>query len=292
MPVRGLDFMKRLSYIILTLSLSGLSYAGQDQKVNDKIAALERLGPEFSFVVIGDNRSGDRVYKKLIKMVMERKPRFVINTGDQIPDPGDRDDWKEFWEMSSAIDVPYFLTVGNHDAKDAKSEAVYREEVDLPGNELYYLFNAGDCLFIVLDSYLTGEQKRITQEQYKWLEGILSRSDKRHKFVFLHHPLYPEKGKGRHFGNSLDRYPAERDRLQGLLEGHKVRAVFAGHEHMYLRKSVGGIEQIITGGGGAPLYAGVEDGGFHHFILVTVKYGNVLCEVIDIDGKVRDRFVL
>lgn len=286
------DFMKRLSYIILSLSIAGLSYAGQGQKVNDKIAALERLGPEFTFVVLGDNRSGDSVFKKLISMAMERKPQFIINTGDQIPDPGDREDWREFWEMSRAIDVPYFLTVGNHDVNDAKSEMIYREEVDLPGNELYYSFNAGNSLFIVLDSYLTGEQKRIVGEQYKWLEGVLAGSDKRHKFVFLHHPLYPDKDKGRHFGNSLDRYPGERDRLQGLLERHKVRAVFAGHEHMYLRKRVGSIEHIITGGGGASLYAREEDGGFYHFILVTVKDGKVFCEVIDINGKVRDRFIL
>ena len=47
---------------------------------------------------------------------------------------------------------------------------------------------------------------------------------------------------------------------------------------------------VITGGGGAMLYAGEEEGGFYHFILVTVDGDKVKGEVIDIKGKVRDAF--
>jgi hypothetical protein len=66
--------------------------------------------------------------------------------------------------------------------------------------------------------------------------------------------------------------------------------VFAGHNHIYLRKTVGGIPHIIAGGGGAPLYAGDEDGGFYHYILMTVDGDKVSGEVVDINGKIRDRF--
>ena len=47
---------------------------------------------------------------------------------------------------------------------------------------------------------------------------------------------------------------------------------------------------IITGGGGAPLYAGDKDGGFNHFILVTVDGDKVSSEVVDSNGMIRDRF--
>jgi hypothetical protein len=70
----------------------------------------------------------------------------------------------------------------------------------------------------------------------------------------------------------------------------KVDAVFAGHEHYYQRKVIDGVMQIITGGGGAPLYDREEDGGFYHFTRVTVDGDKVSGEVVDIDGKVRDRF--
>lgn len=69
-----------------------------------------------------------------------------------------------------------------------------------------------------------------------------------------------------------------------------MTAVFAGHEHLYQRKQAGGIVHITTGGGGAPLYADEKDGGFHHYVLVNVDGEKVSGEVVDIGGKVRDRF--
>jgi hypothetical protein len=192
--------------------------------------------------------------------------------------------------MSKPVAVPYFLTVGNHDANDLRSEKIYKEQVDLPGHELYYSFHAGNSLFIVLDTHLVGQEKRITGEQYQWLESVLRGSEQRHRFVFLHHPLYPDEEKGRHFGGSLDRYPDERNRLQALFVRHKVTAVFAGHDHLYLRRTVDGVRHVITGGGGAPLYASDKDGGFHHYVLMTVDGDRVSGEVVDISGKIRDKF--
>lgn len=267
-------------------------FAAQDQPLQQKLAALEKVTGKFTFAVIGDNRTGDDIYRKVIGQVMERKPALIVNTGDQIEKPGNRGMWANFWEMSKNVTVPYFFTVGNHDIHPevAGSEETYKEQVNLPGNELYYSFVAGNSLFVVLDSYVKGEDKRITGEQFKWLEKILSASRQRYKFIFVHHPLYPEPGKGKHHGNSLDRYKEERDRLQALFVKHGVAMVFLGHEHLYLRKTVGGIPHIIAGGGGAPLYAKDEEGGFHHYVLVTVDGDKVSGEVTDVNGKVRDRF--
>jgi hypothetical protein len=119
---------------------------------------------------------------------------------------------------------------------------------------------------------------------------VLSTSGRKHIFVFVHHPLYPEKGNGHHYGGSLDKYPKERDRLQSLFVRYKVTAVFEGHEHLYMWKVIDGVTEIITGGGGATLYAGEGKGGFYHFVLVTVDGDSVKGEVIDSSGKVRDTF--
>ena len=286
----GVRSNRFVTTILLILVWAGTAFAGQEQQITQKLTALKKIQGKFTFIVLGDNRSGDDIYSKLVGMMMERKPAFIVNTGDQVPDEDDLKEWARFWEMSKPIKVPYFLTVGNHDVNDAKSELFYKKQVDLPGNELYYSFIAGNALFIVLDSYLTGEQKKITGEQYQWLEGILAKSPQKYKFIFLHHPLYPDKDKGRHYGNSLDRYPGDRDKLQALFVKHKVTTVFAGHDHLYLRATVNGIPHIIAGGGGAPLYAAEKDGGFYHFIVVTVEGDKVSAEVIDINGKVRDRY--
>jgi hypothetical protein len=272
------------------------SYAAQDQQLTKKLAALEKLPPKFSFVVLGDNRAGDpacdAVYQKLLAAALKRKPDLFMNTGDQIDKPGNVENWKRFWDLSKNVEIPYFLTVGNHDAhvEVAGSEQTYREQVDLPGNELYYSFAAGNALFIVLDSYLKGEDKKITGKQFKWLEQVLVSSTQKHKFIFIHHPLYPEPGRGKHHGNSLDRYKEERDRLQALFVKNQVSMVFLGHEHYYLRKTIGGIPHIIAGGGGAPLYAKDEDGGFHHYVLVTVDGDRVSGMVVDVNGTIRDKF--
>lgn len=283
---------KIVSGFALAVVIALQTYAGQAQQIQQKLLALEKLPPKLSFVVLGDMRTGDDIYRKIIAMAAARKPDLIVSTGDQITQPGNREQWENFWMMSKPVAIPYFLTVGNHDIhKDVPgSEKTYRDEVDLPGNKLYYSFKAGNALFIVLDSCIKGEENRIAGEQFQWLKGVLARAKQRHRFVFIHHPLFPEPGKGKHAGNSLDAYPEERDRLHALFVKYRITAVFQGHEHVYLGKSVDSIRYITTGGAGAPLYTKDSDGGFHHYIYLSVDGGKISGEVVDIDGKMRDRF--
>jgi 3',5'-cyclic AMP phosphodiesterase CpdA len=282
---------RALSLLFWVLVASSV-FAAQEQQIQQKLVALEKIQGKFTFIVLGDNRSGDDIYRKVVSLAMERKPDFVVNTGDVILTPGSKKEWAKFWEMSKPITVPYLLTVGNHDAhpKVPLSQKTYKQQVDLPGNELYYSFVAGNSLVIVLDSFMDDQEKRIIGEQFKWLEAVLVNSKQKHKFVFLHHPLYSDPGKGHHAHDSLDKYPESRNGLQALLSKYKVDAVFAGHEHYYERRTVDGVLTIITGGGGAPIYDTEENGGFHHFVQVTVDGDKVSGEVVDVNGKVRDRF--
>lgn len=279
------------SLLAVVLAVS-LSYAAQNQQIQEKLAALANIQGKFTFIVIGDNRSGDETYKKLVSLIAERKPDFVVNTGDMINKPGSTQEWGRFWELSRPITAPYFLAVGNHDVhqKVPRSEKTYQDQVDLPGNELYYSFDAGNSLFVVLDSFIAGQEKMIAGEQLKWFEALLAGSTRKHKFIFLHHPLYTDLGKGHHAHESLDTYPDSRDALEALFVKWKVDAVFAGHEHYYQRRTVDGVVHIIAGGGGAPLYDREEDGGFYHYVRVTVDGDRVSGEVIDINGKIRDKF--
>jgi 3',5'-cyclic AMP phosphodiesterase CpdA len=277
--------------LVIVLSVQ-VAFAAQNQQIQQKLAALEGIQGKFSFVVIGDNRSGDETYSRIIRMAMDRHPDFLFNVGDMINRPGNKKEWAKFWELSAPVTVPYFLAVGNHDVytKAPRSEKTYQEEVDLPGNELYYSFNAGNSLFVVLDSCLDGQEKKIIGEQLKWLESVLASSTQKHRFVFLHHPLYTDPGKGHHAHESLDKYPEQRNALQALFVKYRVDAVFAGHEHYYQRRSVDNVLHIISGGGGAPMYDSDAQGGFFHFIQVTVDGDTVSAEVVDVNGKVRDRF--
>ena len=282
-------------FLLVVLQVTAvLSFPDTGKTLSEKLDALKKIEGGFTFAVIGDNRAGksyDDIYRELIAQAMKHNLDFMVHTGDMIRSPKE-EYWEHFKAISKAVTVPYFFVVGNHDVEDKKSEGFYKKRLDLPGNELYYSFPVGDSLFIVLDSKLPGQNHKVIAEQYEWLKGVLSSSGNKHKFVFIHHPLFPDKGRGHHYGESLDKFPKERGRLHALFIKHKVTMVFQGHEHLYLRNTVNGITYIISGGGGSPLYAEESNGGFHHFVLVTVDGDTVSGKVIDSQGTVRDTFTL
>ena len=280
--------MKRLLFYVVFLLLVWPSLAPAISKpLSQELVALKNHRGPYTFVVLGDNKNGYRIYKKLISLAMMRRPDFVVNTGDIIVHPGNREQWKRFWDISKKITVPYFLVVGNHDIDDKKSEAVWKDEVELPGNELYYSWTVGRSLFVVLNTCEVDNDKKITGAQLAWLKRTLNPRKYEHQFVFLHHPLYLKKG-AYHYGKSLDKYPVLRNELQELLVKKKVDAVFAGHEHTFYRRKVDGVWHVITGGGGARLYGP----GFCHFVLLKVNGPRIEVKVIDKNGVMRDEFVM
>ncbi len=287
-PIRGSVVLAAM--LLLCLSVA-VSFAQTHGVSSQQLDALSKLQGSYTFAVIGDTRNGGKVYRDLARRIMGYRPAFVVNTGDMVF-YSDKFLWGDFWDLSKPITVPYFFTVGNHDVDDKESEDSYKEEVGFPSDKLYYSFTVGNSVFIFLDSNVPGQDRRITGEQYDWLKKTLSTSGKKHKFVFVHHPVYPDKECGRHYGGCLDKYQKERDRLVELLKKNKVTIAFAGHEHFYLRNTVDGLMQIITGGGGAPLYTDENKGGFHHFVLVTVDGDEVRGKAIGSSGKVKDSFQL
>jgi hypothetical protein len=128
--------------------------------------------------------------------------------------------------LPSPIRVPYFLAVGNQDVDDEESERIFKEQVSLPSNGLYYSFSVENALFIVLDSNLAGHKREISSLQLDWLTKELKISGRQHKFVFLNHPLYSDRlGLPEILGGSRK----SRERLRNILKSGQVEAVFAGH---------------------------------------------------------------
>ncbi len=242
-------------------------------------------GP-FTFGVISDCRSGDRVYKKIAAALAQRKPDFVIHVGDVLPTYCNREQWENFVRLSEPIKVPFYMTPGNHDIEDEKSQACWKKFVDLPGKETYYKFTAGDNLFVVLNSSEPGRRERVTGEQFAWLERTLDPKKYSRQFVFVHHPLFHKKSDF-HYGESIDKRPEERDRLHRLFVEKGVDIVFHGHEHGYRRQDIDGVRYIIAAGAGSPVYH-----DFNHFVLVTVDGGTIKAKVIDRKGVMRDSFVM
>lgn len=277
--------MKKFAFLILLLPFV-FFFSADALELKSELARLKSTGGEYRFVVFGDNRSGDNIYKKIAGQALNSKPLFIVNTGDIIPNPGNREQWKNFWKISKDVNVPYFLTPGNHDINSAQSEKVWRDEVDLPGLETYYSFEVGPDLFVVLNTCDPSNDRKIAGKQLIWLKRILTRGNYRNKFVFLHHPLFLWQD-ATHYQKSLDKYPASRDELHRLFSKNAVNAVFVGHEHIYRDQGkLDGVHYFVTGGAGAPKYG--KD-SFNNLMVVDV-YGNgvIAAKVLDKDGHLRD----
>ncbi len=262
------------------------------------VFSLSAKAKDFSFVVMGDNRPGrgrytqPYVFKKIIDKINNLKPLpdFVLSTGDIIAGYTHNKKLldKEFYSFKKTIEklkVPYYNAPGNHEISNNEYALEKYKEIFpyLPGNKLYYSFNYRGAHFIALNTEEIYNEGRICCEQFKWLKHDLEKNKKaKHIFVFFHRPLYPVAG---HIGSSLDEFPEDRDTLVNLLKKYKVDYVFCGHEHLYNKTKKNNIIQIITGGAGAGLRVPPEDGGFFHFVLVSVKENKVTLKVIKINDE-------
>jgi len=280
----------KFGLIFFLLSFSFIaSLAGAIRDINQSIEQVKTLPSSFRFALIGDSRDGDNVYGKLLQAILGRRPNFIIHLGDMIPKPGEKE-WEHFFNLSRSIDIPFFPVVGNHDVGTTPlGEEIYRKQFVLPRGRTYYSFSVREWFFILLDS--EKGKGRIWNDQLEWLKDILEKSDQHYKWVFLHRPLFlpPDSFKK---GRAMDRFPVERDQLHRLFVNSKVKAVFSGDDHRYDRREKDGLLYIITGGGGAPLHPFKETGGYFHYVWIDVKGGKVRGEVVDLEGRVQDQFVI
>ncbi len=289
------NYFKKEKWTI-TLLLSGLillisfhSYAESIKEVDKAVKEVQSIELPFQFAIIGDSRDGEKVYSRLIQKILDRKPAFMIHLGDMIPTPSEKE-WLAFFEISKPISFPFFPVVGNHDVGTTPREReIYQKQFHLPEGKTYYAFRAGSALFTILDSE-KGKNK-IIDDQWSWLENILSSSDERLKLGFIHRPLFPPIDSLK-LGRAMDRYPRERDKLHRLMVRTKVKAVFAADDHRYDRGEMDNILHVISGGGGAPLYSHKDNGGYFHFIWITVQRERIEGEVVDLEGRIRDQFMI
>lgn len=248
---------------------------------------------DFRFAVMGDSRGNEdgintEILPRLLEQLKSDKPEFIIFVGDLITGSKHSDEhrrrllkWKAIVE---GYDIPVYVVVGNHEITSEKSEAVLESIF----GDLTYSFNYENAHFVILDTAVYKNFHRIDETQLEWLKNNLKKNDKDIIYVFGHDPAYPV---GHHTGDSLDKYPSERDKLWKTFQEYGVDVYFCGHEHLYNRSTHDDILQIITGGAGAHLHAPPEKGGFYHYVIVDVEDdAGFEVKVKDIDGDIKDHF--
>ena len=274
-----------------TFLFTGTAQAGSIREVKENGERIQSIGPPYQFAVIGDNEDGERIYLRLMSSLIGRNPNFIIHLGDMVSKP-DPKEWGAFFEASEKVQMPFFPVLGNHDVGTGtglKGREIFRKQFQLPEEKPYYSFHVGTVLFVVLDS--EEGRGKILEEQWTWMEDVLSSSSEPFKLAFIHRPLFPPIDSMKR-GRAMDRYIRERDNLHRLFVKTGVRMVFAGDDHRYDRRQKDGILYIITGGGGSPIYALKDRGGYFHYVWISVESGKVRGEVIDLEGQIRDQFVI
>jgi hypothetical protein len=209
--------------------------------------------------------------------------RFVLQSGDAVVNGRDPAQWNVSFvglinRLTREAGIPYFLAPGNHDITSAADlEAPGRHEglrnylsavsrLIPPDGAMRrlddyptYAFGYANTFVLALDSNIAEDSTQLawTADQ---LEG-LDRERYVHVVAFFHHPVYSS---GPHGGSRVERPTAViRTHWMPLFRKHGVDLVFTGHDHVFehwIERYQDGtgqwrrIDQIVSGGGGAPLY--------------------------------------
>ena len=267
-------FVLMVIYSLLPL-VSFYFVKGASKNDNNEKAVNELKNNEgvyFSFIVFGDNHAGlcfnDAAALKEI-WNMNREDRFgkspidfVLSVGDVTLD-GSRRQFLNYKKLQSLIKYPLVSAIGNHD-----EPALFKEFCGMKE----FVFVNRNSYFIVLDNEI-GE---LSEKQFVYLEEKLKDAQKYENiFIAMHKPPFdPYQQEWYNMDNSPWAF-----RFRKLCARYNVDMVFSGHKHMFKSETFDGVENVVTGGGGMLIEIPEADGGYLHYVRVTVNHDYVTYEV-------------
>jgi hypothetical protein len=213
--------------------------------------------------------------------------RFILSNGDAVLDGREAKQWNVSWaplidRLTTEAGLPYFLAAGNHDVTENPGvhaagrrqglENYFRAVAQLippEGDQRRlkgyptYAFGYGNTFVLAFDSNIADDRK-----QFDWVKEQLEGLD-RHRYtnvvVFSHHPAFSS---GPHGFPEIERPTiALRTKWLPLFRQQHVRLFLAGHDHLfehwteryYDASGWHRLDEIVSGGGGAPLYTFVGE---------------------------------
>ncbi len=270
--------MKRAFYFLLILSLN-LSYL---QLSNVGIIFAQESA--FSFAVTADQRhySGPGSYDNSYYFRGVVESINALGDADFMISPGDFDPVQDSeWTIEQVLGSSFlwYPVVGNHELPGDGSENYiganmdYLRAYDYDANgtgippdivntgpsgcpETTYSLDYENTLFVMLNVYCdvggdTVTNGDVPDHLYNWLVVDLAATNQQHILVFGHEPAYPQpdadNGRLHHENDSLNQYPANRDRFWDLLKNEGVDAFIVGHTHNYSAVEIDGVWQLDAG---------------------------------------------
>jgi MYXO-CTERM domain-containing protein len=256
-------------------------------------------GAPFTFLVYGDDRSGDEAHAALVRSLASTPSDFLVHTGDFVEDGSAKSMWQTFFDIEGPLlrDRCVFACVGNHELIEPGGVSFARyfgpmlsaADEPSPGRKLYHSFRWSNTRFFLLngmDTWATGVEK-------DWLRSELETADTEPGIVWRIVVV--------HFGPWSSGPHGKNKRLLEagivpLLVQHKVDLVLSGHDHIYERGEQDGLRYIVSGGGGAPLYriektlsSTRKAESAYHYLTTTVTASAIDIVATRGDGSVLER---
>jgi hypothetical protein len=264
---------------------------------------LDEEETSWAFIAVSDvhtstNRSGTQLNFGQIKEWIDNPtpempaPEFMVITGD-FPPVSTATNSSETDDIINTVfgsDFVWYPIIGNHEIADGINNFNWCRDTKFP--TLPRIINSGptgsigttysweyeNAHFVAVNGYWDGTVNSggdyardgdVVPALYNWIDSDLSATDKEHKFVFIHEPPYPEH---QHVGNSLDKYPINRDAFVTMLNNHSVETLFCGHTHYYEHNTytdytlLGNVHQLTS----AKFQASTGEGG-HTIVYILIN---------------------
>ena len=161
---------------------------------------------------------------------LEPRPDAVLVTGDLV-DRGTVEEYVHLKSLLDALQIPYYLLIGNHDDRAALRE-VFAERAELRegGEFVQYAIDIGPLRVIALDSQVPRQSAGdLCEARLAWLSQQLDAARGKPVVVALHHPPFVS-GIGHMDQLRLD--AAAADKLAAIVSRHpNVERVLCGHVH-------------------------------------------------------------
>ncbi len=266
----------------------------------------------FRFLAFGDLRSQPQQFHMLSEAIVghETDALFCVTTGDYPADGRKYQLWMDQFftpGRDMLAFLPHWPCIGNHertrlDNGKRDPASLYFSMFRFAGDRRtdWYRWDYGAVTLLVLDS-VSPMQKG--SEQYAWLLGQLESPRRTFTVAAFHHPVFNSGWHGRidKQGRPLEKpIRVAREEWRPLFEKYGVDLVLNGHDHCYERSACNGVQYVVTGGAGAPLYdSGLVPNPYqvkvlktHHYCRITATPTRLTLEAVQPDGTVFDSFFI
>jgi len=249
----------------------------------------------YHFLVYGDTRTRHDVHRRVVAAILkDGVPDFAIQSGDLVENGEDSSLWPIYFDIERELlrQIAFFPVLGNHERNTRDFYEFFQATTP------YYAFNWGNAHFMVINSDIANSaankkaREAFWTEQTKWLEEELQDSQNaEYRVVVAHHPPFSAV-------SSRQGANPEMRALAPMFEKYHVSIAFFGHDHNYQRNLQNGINYVISGGGGAPLYdvdkpdpaTSQKAIRVENFVTVSVDGKVMKVQAKGLDGNVLDEF--